>query len=80
MIDNLRRSLFAPLALLALVVGWMLPLPGASWTMAVLAMLALPYLLRCPSRCCRAVPGSHRAAISKHLADTRLALARLRLT
>src|SRR4029453_2137433 len=33
MFDNLRRTLSAPAALIALLVGWTLPLPGAlAWT------------------------------------------------
>jgi cyclic beta-1,2-glucan synthetase len=48
-IDNLRRSLTAPLTLVALVAGWFLPLPlAAGWTGAVLAMMALPHLLPLP--------------------------------
>ena len=46
MLDNLRRSLTAPASVLALVVGWTLPLPAAAlWTGFVLAALALPSLL-----------------------------------
>jgi len=49
MIDNLRRSLLAPLALLALFAGWMLPLPLALlWTVLVVTMLALPRMLALP--------------------------------
>src|SRR5439155_25578016 len=45
MLDNLRRTLSAPAAVLTLVAGW--TLPGASpavWTAFVLAMIALPTL------------------------------------
>ncbi|MDZ7574154.1 MAG: glucoamylase family protein [Pseudotabrizicola sp.] len=49
MIDNLRRSMLAPLALLSLVAGWMLPLPlAALWTALTVSMLALPRLLSLP--------------------------------
>ena len=49
MIDNLRRSLVAPMALLTLFAGWMLPLPLALlWTVLVVTMLALPRLLSLP--------------------------------
>jgi cyclic beta-1,2-glucan synthetase len=49
MIDNLRRSLLAPMALLSLVAGWMLPPPLALvWTVFTLSMLALPRLLSLP--------------------------------
>jgi cyclic beta-1,2-glucan synthetase len=49
MIDNLRRSLLAPFALLSLFAGWMLPLPQAlMWTVLTVTMLALPRLLALP--------------------------------
>ena len=49
MIDNLRRSLLAPAALLALFAGWMLAFPMALlWSVLVIAMLALPRLLSLP--------------------------------
>ncbi|GGO23241.1 glycosyl transferase [Gemmobacter aquaticus] len=49
MLDNLRRSLLAPLAILSLVVGWMLPLPlAAMWTALTVAMLSLPRFLSLP--------------------------------
>jgi len=46
MMDNLRRTLSAPAAFLALLAGWTLPLSAAVvWTACILAMLALPALL-----------------------------------
>ncbi|HEY4940424.1 MAG TPA: glucoamylase family protein [Rhizomicrobium sp.] len=46
LIDNLRRSLSAPSTLLALLLGWLLPLPDAvAWTVFILLMLVLPTLL-----------------------------------
>ncbi len=46
MFDNLRRTLSAPAALLALLVGWTLPLPAAAiWTAFVLLTIAMPTLL-----------------------------------
>ncbi|MEO8603574.1 MAG: glucoamylase family protein, partial [bacterium] len=46
MIDNLRRTLTAPAALLALVVGWTLPLACAAiWTAGMVSMIALHALL-----------------------------------
>jgi cyclic beta-1,2-glucan synthetase len=46
MFDNLRRSLSAPAALLALLVGWTLPLSSALvWTAFVMLVIALPTLL-----------------------------------
>jgi len=49
MIDNLRRSLLAPLAVLSLFAGWLLPMPQAlMWTALTVTMLALPRLLSLP--------------------------------
>jgi cyclic beta-1,2-glucan synthetase len=46
MIDNLRRTLAAPTAFLALLVGWSAPLASARiWTLFVLATIATPALL-----------------------------------
>lgn len=81
-IDNLRRSLVPPLTLTALVVGWLMPWPLAlGWTLAVLAMLALPHLMPLPFV---VLPGragitarSHFAALG---ADFRAALAQILLT
>lgn len=49
MIDNLRRSLLAPMAILVLFAGWMMP-PAVAliWTTWVVVMLALPRLLPLP--------------------------------
>src|SRR4030095_427896 len=45
--DNLRRTVSAPAALVALVSGWMLPTGAAraAWTAFVLVTIALPVLL-----------------------------------
>jgi cyclic beta-1,2-glucan synthetase len=44
--DNLRRSLSAPTALLALLVGWTLPAtPAAVWTAFIVLTIVLPPLL-----------------------------------
>ncbi len=49
MFDNLRRSLVAPMTFAALLAGWLMPLPAASvWTVAILAIMALPRLLPLP--------------------------------
>ncbi len=49
MMDNLRRSLLAPMTLLSLFAGWLLPLPQAlAWTAAVLVLLALPRVIALP--------------------------------
>ncbi|HEY1615777.1 MAG TPA: glucoamylase family protein [Rhizomicrobium sp.] len=46
MLDNLRRSLSAPSALLAMLIGWLLPASAAaSWTVYILLTIALPSLL-----------------------------------
>ena len=46
MIDNLRRSLFAPAALLTLVGGWVIPGSSAAlWTQLVLVAMVLPVLI-----------------------------------
>jgi len=46
MMDNLRRTLSAPAALLALIAGWTLPMAAAAvWTGFVLATFAIPTLL-----------------------------------
>ncbi len=46
MLDNLRRSLSAPFALVALLLGWtMVPSKAELWTGFILATIALPALL-----------------------------------
>ncbi|WP_306461346.1 glucoamylase family protein, partial [Burkholderia multivorans] len=46
MLDNLRRTLTAPAMLVALLAGWMLPLPvSLAWSAFVLVTIALPFLL-----------------------------------
>jgi cyclic beta-1,2-glucan synthetase len=46
LVDNLRRSLSAPAALLAFIVGWLMPFQAAlAWTGFVLFTLAFPPLL-----------------------------------
>ena len=49
MIDNLRRSLLAPMAMLTLFAGWMMP-PAVAliWTTWIVGLLALPRLLPLP--------------------------------
>jgi cyclic beta-1,2-glucan synthetase len=47
MLDNLRRTLFAPAAFLTLLAGWTLPFAAPSiWTTFVLACIAIPALLQ----------------------------------
>ena len=79
MIDNLRRSLLAPLALAGLFAGWLLPVPQAvAWTVAVLGMLALPRLAGLPFAI---VPGRISVTLRSHMlalaADAGLALAQI---
>ena len=46
MFDNLRRTLSPPAAIVALLAGWTLPLPGALvWTVFVVLVLGLPTML-----------------------------------
>jgi cyclic beta-1,2-glucan synthetase len=46
LLDNLRRSLSAPSALLALIVAWLLPLHAATvWTAYIVSTIAFPPLL-----------------------------------
>ena len=81
MVDNLRRSLVAPLTLASLLAGWLLPLPVAAiWTAALLVMLALPRLAPLPFAILPGRAGitsrSHLAAL---LADTCSAFAQVGL-
>ena len=69
LIDNLRRSLSAPAALLAMLIGWLLPMRAAEiWTAYILATIAVPPLLP-------AIDGivPHRAGVSlrNHLRSLR---------
>ncbi|WP_126540202.1 GH36-type glycosyl hydrolase domain-containing protein [Oharaeibacter diazotrophicus] len=76
MLDNLRRSISAPLALAALGFGWTLPVPVAA-TLVVLATLAVPILLPVVVSVLPLRPGvrpsSHLARLGR---DLRLASAR----
>ena len=46
LLDNLRRSLSAPAALLAILIGWLLPMTAAEiWTTYILLTIVLPPLL-----------------------------------
>jgi cyclic beta-1,2-glucan synthetase len=77
MLDNLRRTLSAPSAILSLAIGWTLP-PGAAivWTTFILATIALPTLLPVLSA---VVPGRSGVKVRSHImalgAELRLALA-----
>ena len=46
MLDNLRRTLSAPMAVLALLAGWTMPVQAALvWTLFVVAAIALPAMI-----------------------------------
>ena len=82
MIDNLRRSLLAPMAMLALFAGWLLPLPLALlWTVLCVVTLSLPRLLSLPFGLLPARTGvtlrSHFAALA---ADAMTALGQIGLS
>lgn len=82
MIDNLRRSLLAPLGLLSLVVGWMLPLQLAvMWTVLTVTMLSLPRLLSLPFGI---FPARVGVTLSSHFAalwsDTLIALGQIAIS
>jgi cyclic beta-1,2-glucan synthetase len=81
MVDNLRRTLVAPASVLALVVGWTLPLQSAAlWTGFVVVALAIPTL---PPVLSGLLPGrrgiSRRSHFRALFADARLALSRTSL-
>ena len=77
MVDNLRRTLSAPAAVLALLAGWTLPFEAAAiWTFFVLATIVLPTLIPVVAA---VIPGRTGITVRSHLgalgADLRLALA-----
>ena len=77
MLDNLRRTLSAPSAILSLMIGWTLPLEAAAvWTMFILASITLPTLIPVVSAI---VPGRPGVAVRSHIvalgAELRLAFA-----
>ena len=46
MLDNLRRTLLSPASVLALLLGWLLPIgPAMTWTGFVLATMAVPPMI-----------------------------------
>jgi len=76
MVDNLRRSLSAPLALMSLLAGWALPLSGALiWTAFVLVSVVAPIFIPLLSASASPRPGVGLASHMRALAgDFRLAL------
>ncbi|WP_439580303.1 glucoamylase family protein, partial [Elioraea sp.] len=84
MLDNLRRTLSAPSAVLALLAGWMLPLGAALvWTVVVVATLVLPTLIPVIGAIVPHRPGimlrSHLRALGGDLRDA-LTLSALMIT
>lgn len=82
MIDNLRRSLLAPMVLLALFLGWLMP-PAVAvfWTVWCLTLLTLPRLLSLPFGI---IPVGRGVTLRSHFAtfgnDARIALAQVVLS
>ncbi len=76
MLDNLRRTLSAPVAVLALLAGWAMPLDAALvWTIFVISTIVLPALIPVIA----AIPPRHPGVtIASHMralgGDLRLAL------
>jgi len=79
MVDNLRRSLLAPFALLTLFAGWS-GRHALAWTVAVIGMLALPYVISLPFA---VLPGRAGITSRSHFealwSDICMALARIGL-
>jgi len=76
MLDNLRRTLSAPVAILALLAGWLMPLEAAAlWTLFVLSTILMPTLIPVVAAIPASRPGitlaSHLRALGS---DFRLAL------
>ncbi len=82
MLDNLRRSLLAPMTLLSLFAGWLLPLPQAlAWTGAVLGLLAMPRLIALPLAILPGRAGiTSRSHFQALLGDVRIAFAQIALS
>jgi len=70
MLDNLRRTLTAPVAVVALIAGWLLPpAPALVWTLFIVAMIALPAAIpiigAIPFRRGRVTLSSHLRALGR---------------
>ncbi|MGV8951450.1 MAG: GH36-type glycosyl hydrolase domain-containing protein [Cypionkella sp.] len=66
MIDNLRRSLLAPMAMMSLFAGWMMSAPVALiWTTLIVCLLGLPRLLPLPFAF---LPGRSGVTLRSHFA------------
>ncbi len=82
MIDNLRRSLLAPMAIVTLFAGWLMsPAVALIWTTWIVGLLALPRLLPLPFGI---VPEKLGVTVRSHFAalgnDVQIALAQIALT
>jgi len=82
MLDNLRRSLVAPLTLLALTLCWLLPLPAALvGTLLILATMAIPAVLPI---CFALLPARSGICVQSHVRrlrdDLRMAASQTGLT
>jgi cyclic beta-1,2-glucan synthetase len=77
MLDNLRRTLSAPAAVLALLAGWTLPFHAAAvWTTFVIATIVLPTLIPAAAAVIpRRLGITARSYLGALAADLRLALA-----
>jgi cyclic beta-1,2-glucan synthetase len=77
MLDNLRRTLSAPAAILALLAGWTLPFHAAAiWTTFVIATIVLPTLIPAAAAVVsRRMGVTTRSYLGALGADLRLALA-----
>src|SRR5262249_11573403 len=63
MLDNLRRTLFAPAALLTLAAGWAVPgTSPAVWTSLILLVIALPVLIPAATEAGSLSPGVGKRA------------------
>ena len=81
MIDNLRRSLMAPMVLAALGLGWTLPLGAAlGWTVTLLGLSAVPLLIGLPLAILPGRAGvTSRSHLHALLGDASMAAARMGL-
>jgi cyclic beta-1,2-glucan synthetase len=69
LLDNLRRSLSAPTALLGILIAWLQPLPVAAiWTAYILSTVALPPLLPAVTGI---IPGRGGVSLRNHLRTLR---------
>ena len=82
MVDNLRRTLLAPCTVLTLVAAWLLdPVPAATWTKFVVAILCVPPAIPVLTGLVPLRPGvSKRSHVRGVLSDAALALGQVGLS